>query len=377
MEKLVADILELTARMRAHADQGNALLDMGNVFRAGLVAPTPVHRLRGSHATVTGGRPSDDQYKTDLVECLHLAVEIEFATIPLYLTALWSIIDQTHRAARVVRAVVHEEMLHLALLCNLLSALGERPVLTGSKVPTFPSDLPGGVHQDLKLKLLGYGSEALALFMHIERPYKATKIEGEKPETFDRADQTIGKFYESLIDSLGVHKLELDPKWQIAGPFSWLVITNLEDIGTALKLIKDQGEGAAGGLPFSRSERYLSHYYRFKSLALQRELRWDASKNMLVKDGHIPPPPVFTLAPAPSGEYGLAAPRALRKASEKFDATYSQMLRSLEGSWLEGGHKSYLKAIELMFELGMLAQTIMHIGTPDGRGHCPSFRYRP
>src|SRR5260370_26709340 len=100
MEKLVADILELTARMRAHADQGNALLedqgnarlDMGNVFPAGLVAPTSVHRLQGYHATVTGGRSSDDQYKTDLVECLHLAVKIEFATIPLYLTALWSII---------------------------------------------------------------------------------------------------------------------------------------------------------------------------------------------------------------------------------------------------------------------------------------------
>ena len=53
------------------------------------------------------------------------------------------------------------------------------------------------------------------------------------------------------------------------------------------------------------------------------------------------------------------------------------MLRFLEGSWLEGGDKSFIRALELMFDLGPLAQTMMQIGTPDGRGYCPSFRYRP
>jgi hypothetical protein len=378
------DVLKLIDRLRAHISPGDDLLTLDegahlpldSGAHAELVSLPPMQRRHAGYAAIASTVP-DEPYEVPLVASLHFAVQVEFATIPLYLTALWSIIDQTHLVAKTIRAVVHEEMLHLSLLCNLLSALGERPVLTGSKVPTFPGYLPSDIHKDLELRLLGYGPEALDMFMHIERPDTPTEIEGEKPDQFDKADRTIGSFYETLIKSVKGKTLDLDPKCQIAGPFSWLVITDLNDVEDALKLIMEQGEGAPGGLPYSRSPRYLSHFYRFKSLALQHSLFWDVGKQKLVKKSPIPAPPVFTLAPAPVGEYGLAAPRALRKASEKFETTFSQMLRLLEGSWLEGGHKSYMKAIELMFDLGPLAQTMMHIGTPDGRGHCPSFRYRP
>jgi hypothetical protein len=383
------DLLNLTARLRAHIDDADYLVDLEDPAVSGFESfLLPNQRRRVGHLVSLSSVPTqlpdlitvpDEDYESALVASLHAAVRIEFATIPLYLTALWSIIDQTHLAAITIRAVVHEEMLHLSLLCNLLSALGQRPVLTGDNVPTFPGTLPGDVHKDIELNLLGYGPEALDLFMHIERPYKPTEIEDEDPEQFDTSDRTIGQFYETMITSLAKKgdELDLNPKWQIAGPFSWLVITDLRDVEDALLLIMEQGEGAPGGIPYSRSPRYLSHYYRFKSLALQRKLTWDASKNKLVKGDPITAPPVFTLAPAPEGEYGLAAPSALRRANDKFETTYSQMLRFLEGSWLEGGHKSYLKAIELMFDLCQLAQTMMHIGTPDGRGYCPTFRYRP
>ncbi|OMC15786.1 hypothetical protein A5736_01430 [Mycobacterium sp. SP-6446] len=305
-------------------------------------------------------------------------MQIEFVTIPLYLTALWSIIDQAHPVAKSMRAVVHEEMLHLALLCNLLSALGERPVLTGAVVPQFPRRLPGDVHPELELQLLGYGPDALKTFMEIERPEVPTRIKDEPLETFPvEGDKTIGAFYSTLIASIKDKPLKLNPKWQIAGPFAWLVMTDLNDVEEALTLIMEQGEGATGGVPYRRGPQYLSHYYRFKSLAMLTELVWDEENKELCKARPIPAPPVFTLAPASPNGYGLAAPQEVRKASEKFEATYSQMLRFLEGSWLEGGDKSFMRALELMFDLGSLAQTIMHIGTPDGRGYCPSFRYCP
>ena len=117
--------------------------------------------------------------------------------------------------------------------------------------------------------------------------------------------------------------------------------------------------------------------YRFKSLKLLTKLEWDEDAKLLRKKDQIPSPAVFTLAPPSPEGYGLAAPRELRTASSRFENTYSQMLRLLEESWLEGGDKSFLRALELMFELGPLAQTIMRIGTPDGRGYCPSFRYLP
>jgi hypothetical protein len=351
--------------------------------------PQPAESDHQFAASFAGGdapepEPSPREKRDRLMYGLRCAVRIEFATIPLYLTSLWSIIDQAHPVAISVRAVVHEEMLHLALLCNLLSALGERPVLTtGEIVPKFPCGLPGGVHPELKLQLQGYGPSALKTFMEIERPEAPTPIEGEDPEIFPAEDMTIGAFYKTLIVALKSAledeklKLELNPDWQIAGPFAWFVMTKFEHVENALNLIMVQGEGAPNGVPYSRDPQYLSHYYRFKSLAMLKKLTWDAETGKLLKGDAISPPAVFTLAPASPTGYGTAAPRELRKASDKFEATYSQMLRFLEASWLEGGDKSFIKALELMFDLGSLAQTMMHIGTPDGRGYCPSFRYRP
>ena len=304
------------------------------------------------------------------------ALQLEFATIPLYLTALWSIIDQAHPVAKSIRAVAHEEMLHLSLLCNLISALGERPVLTGSVVPKFPSRLPGGVHQELELRLEGYGPSALKTFMEIERPEKLIPIIDEPMEVFPEEDTTIGEFYESLLMAIKKLNPPLDPKRQIAGPFTWLVMTRLDHVEEAITLIMAQGEGARG-VPFSRHPRYLSHYYRFKSLAMLRDLHWDETASALRKGSPFSPPPVFTLAPASPNGYGSASPRALRIANDCFEESYSKMLRLLEASWLEGGDKSFIRAMELMFELGTFAQNMMRIATPDGRGYCPCFGYRP
>ena len=82
------------------------------------------------------GPPPPDLPAIEAIKlALRAAVRLEFATVPPYLTALWSIIDQAHPVAISIRAIAHEEMLHLSLLCNLLSALGERPSLTGVAVP--------------------------------------------------------------------------------------------------------------------------------------------------------------------------------------------------------------------------------------------------
>ncbi|MGM9489326.1 ferritin-like domain-containing protein [Ideonella sp. YS5] len=323
------------------------------------------------------GPPPPELSGIDAIKlALRTALRLEFATIPPYLTALWSIIDQAHPVAISIRAIAHEEMLHLSLLCNLLSALDERPSLTGEAVPRFPSRLPSGVHPEIELRLEGFGPRTLDTFMEIERPKVAIPIEGEPLETFPPEDVTIGEFYEELLQGINRLNPPLDARRQIAGPFTWFVMTKLGDVEQAIKLIMAQGEGASG-VPFPKYKHHLSHYYRFKSLKLLTKLEWDEDAKLLRKKDQIPAPAVFTLAPPSPEGYGPAAPRELRTASNRFENTYSQMLRLLEESWLEGGDKSFLRALELMFELGPLAQTIMRIGTPDGRGYCPSFRYLP
>lgn len=311
-----------------------------------------------------------------LKQALRVAICLEFATVPPYLTALWSIIDQSHPVAKVLRSIAHEEMLHVALLCNFLSALGERPVLTGKVVPRYPSRLPGNVHSELEIRLLGYGRDALDIFMEIERPEVPLVIDGEPVEQFPAEDTTIGEFYAAILELFEKMLPPLDPRHQIAGPFVWFVLTKPEDVRQALGVIMTQGEGARGE-PFSRDPRYLAHYYRFKSLAMSVELIWDETSKTLKKGQPIEQPSVFTLAPASSRSYGLALPKDLRDANDSFEASYSQMLRLLEEAWKDGGHKCFVRALEHMFELTHLAQTIMRIGTPDGRGYCPGFLYRP
>src|SRR5919199_113961 len=70
------------------------------------------------------------------------AVELELFTIPLYLTAWFSIRDPQSQAAQTIYSVVKEEMLHLELVCNVLNATGGRPVLTGASAPAYPNNIP-------------------------------------------------------------------------------------------------------------------------------------------------------------------------------------------------------------------------------------------
>ena len=77
---------------------------------------------------------------------LHAAMQLEHATIPPYLTALYSIQPGTNSDAyHVLRVVAVEEMLHLTLAANVLNAVGGTPDLTRPGfVPDYPAYLPDG-----------------------------------------------------------------------------------------------------------------------------------------------------------------------------------------------------------------------------------------
>src|SRR2546421_835393 len=58
------------------------------------------------------------------------AVELEHATIPTYLYALYSLQPGGNlKIQSLVRSVVWEEMLHMSLACNVLNAIGGSPVI--------------------------------------------------------------------------------------------------------------------------------------------------------------------------------------------------------------------------------------------------------
>ncbi len=90
-----------------------------------------------------------------------------------YLTALWSIKCELDPVTKSIREIVQEEMLHVALACNMLASLGEEPQIA-TTVPQYPSALPGGVHEGLVVLLMGLTKESLANFLWIASGETAT-----------------------------------------------------------------------------------------------------------------------------------------------------------------------------------------------------------
>ena len=70
------------------------------------------------------------QQASDLYEYLQSAIELEHATIPAYLQALYSLKHAKNTViAWLIRSIVVEEMLHMTIAANVLNAIGGQPVI--------------------------------------------------------------------------------------------------------------------------------------------------------------------------------------------------------------------------------------------------------
>src|SRR3954469_13650275 len=129
----------------------------------------------------------------DLRRHLQWAIELEHATIPPYMCALYSLDPARNpEAAHVIGTVLTEEMLHLALAANLLNAVGGSPKLdTPELLPPYPHPLPHG-DRSVHVHLAPFGPEALELCLHIEQPASA-----DAPPQTDEY-RTIGQFYAAI-----------------------------------------------------------------------------------------------------------------------------------------------------------------------------------
>jgi len=83
---------------------------------------------------------------------LQFAVDLEFWTIPFYMSALYSIVDRTSDAFQFVQSVVNQEMLHVQLASNIANAYGlsptfAAPVYEKENVPhlSFKLDQPNPI----------------------------------------------------------------------------------------------------------------------------------------------------------------------------------------------------------------------------------------
>lgn len=328
--------------------------------------PHPVET--GHHAEA--GQPLDIKRLRDLLQA---AVELELATIPAYLCALYSLRPGSNgEASLIIRSVVVEEMLHMVLAANVLNAIGGQPRVTGGHVPRYPHELPDGTVVDL----LPFCPEAVEEFLKVENPQYDHRplgtghplVAGRRPELhLARAaavlgkPATIGAFYAEIVDglnraaaALGEHALFCgDPGRQVtreyyyAGGGSVQPVKDLASAIAALTEIVDQGEGDLASMYDDDGD--LGHYYRFKQIACDRAyLPADEA-------GEPSGPPigvdfgaVYPMIANPRGD-DYADPE-LRAASDAVNQTWSRLLRGIEAGF-NGRPEALLAAVPAMFRL--------------------------
>ncbi|MFH8976230.1 ferritin-like protein [Streptomyces sp. NPDC017890] len=252
----------------------------------------------------------------ELHEYLYKGLQLEHATLPPYLTALYSLQPGKNSDAwHVIRVVAVEEMLHLTLVANVMNAVGGTPDLTKPGfVPNYPTRLPCGP-DDFEVHLRPFSHEALSTFLKIEKPAQAATEEDRfvpmdwaalgltsngtapPPEKLAELEESgtvlglvpgdptlrflsIGEFYEEIIR--GINHLEdqarragttiftgdparqVTPEYFYSGGGDVIKVTGRDTAVAALTLVAEQGEGLYGGIFDSQDE--IAHYYRFQQL---------------------------------------------------------------------------------------------------------------
>ncbi|MEU7828502.1 MULTISPECIES: ferritin-like domain-containing protein [unclassified Nonomuraea] len=297
-----------------------------------------------------------------LREHLQWAIELEHATLPPYLTALYSLDPERNPAAvEVLSSVFVEEMLHLALAANLLNAVGGAPRLdTPEMLPPHPRKLP---HGDLELSLVPFGPEALEMFLRLEQPAPP----GAPPE--DDNYESIGQFYAAieqglryLCDTLGEKEVfSGDPDRQVSGGHfrhtggRLVAVTDLASALDALEEIVEQGEGTARSEVWDGDQDEVAHYYRFMELKLGRRYR----RGDTPESG----PTGEMLSVDLTGVFPMTPNPADRAAQEEFNHTYCAILHLLELAF-NGSPRMLAVATGEMYALKAQAQELMRRGGP-------------
>ncbi len=324
-------------------------------------------------------------------KALEAAVRLEHATVPVYLTALYSLVPgRNDEIAAVLREVVAEEMLHMLLACNLLNAVGGRiDMRSPSFMAQYPGPLPGSVESGLIVELKRFSLESVQqIFMSIEAPAQLPNSL-EPPATGSPslpADSvvTIGEFYTKIGEALKPGFFTGDPAFQLdlsqAGwrfPNLIVPVTNVDSALKAIDTIVEQGEGNSW-TPVDLQGQ-LSHYFKF----------WEIAKgNRLVHSTSNPVDFEFSGQPIPFDQGGVYPikdnahssdyPKGskARIISDQFNHNYTLLLGSL--NWAVNGKPDFFsKAMGLMFSLKLLALELVQIELAPGINAAPTFEHLP
>jgi hypothetical protein len=250
-------------------------------------------------------RPMQIAHRETLIYTLGKAAELEHLIMGQYLYAAFSLKDQpkdgldadrlaiVRRWRRELLAIAAQEMLHLALVQNLLASVGAAPRLARPNVPLPPAAYPAGV----RIAFLPFGETALRHFAFLERPEGVVMADAEGTAALAMAEElphdeedeigphlqdfaTVGHLYRSVEDGMEALAERMGEEQLFIGPvraqatsehFRWpelVAVTDLASAHAAIDTIVEQGEGLRGDWQeahFGRLVRMLDEYLALRA----------------------------------------------------------------------------------------------------------------
>ena len=318
----------------------------------------------------------------DPVANLQLGLAIELAVLPPYLYALWSLktaaeggSEATQEAARTIRAVVYEEMLHAALVGNLINALGGKPAMPLPPMG-YPGPLPGHVKGGPGpgwVSLEPMSDAAAKAFMAIELPKWDEKNPPPQGEW-----NTIADLYAAIATELQTGKWAFNPVRQLPlgdnpGPGRLIGVTSLARALEAIETIVEQGEGheppskkVGPDVTEGDEDHEVAHYDQFVAICDYFE-----TKRMSTTQD------VWPLAKDPkASDYAPAQ----QQANAAFNCAYSELLDSLQAQLVAPSPRIYGTPTDRMNELAHLATLLRNTGPlpkEPAKLPGPTFEYLP
>jgi hypothetical protein len=303
----------------------------------------------------TTAPPLPVESREQLVYLITQACELEQGVLCEYLFALYSLkrdpqdglsgqqLAQVARWARTLSEVAVQEMLHLALATNLLTALGAVPHLHRPNFPIRCQWYP----PDVRLALVPFGEAALRHFMYLERPDSIDLRDAEAfaavcecrpltatPTTLMAAPQdyhTVGHLYRSiehgfarLVERYGEANVFIGPPRAQARPevFDWrelVPVTDLASARAAIELIVEQGEGAGG-------DWREAHFGRFSTILDEFLAATRADPDF---SPARPARPAYVRRPPDQPQATIISDPLTAQVADLFDAAHQTMLQAL------------------------------------------------
>ncbi|KAF8690923.1 hypothetical protein AX14_002933 [Amanita brunnescens Koide BX004] len=240
-----------------------------------------------------------------IIPYVKTAMLVELSTIPLYLYTMYTIKNQGAGvdARKKIRAIAQEEMLHLSLAGNLLTALGgSLDLYQDTIVPKYP----GHILQDrVEMNLSAADEEQLRFLQRIEAPAPSPRL-----RILDN-HESIGKFYGDLIKGLRdlpeAAFTNCNPNKQFSPdefhfPPGLAIIENRHTAIEKMELITSQGEGPQVGDE--------SSHYAILGQLMRRTLPLRKKKNPRTKNY-----------------------KYVYEISLAFDASYCYLLQTMQRVW--------------------------------------------